>query len=295
MRSPKMTPLVLLIVATSCGDTQPGKKTLYEGTSPYNTVIVTEDDGGLRTLRFEHGGARQSVVKVGAPEHVELAYAKVMPLGLLFVEKPQEVLIVGLGGGTIPSFLHHHFPKMTIDAVDIDPVVVDVAKKYFAFKEDETLHAHVADGRAFIEKCNDRYDVIFLDAFNANSVPYTLATREFLLSVREALTPEGVVVSNVWGRNSNRLYDDMVRTYQDVFEELYVVDVRGASNKILIALPRSQSIELDDLAERAEEISTRNQFSFDMGKAVKYGFRPTRGDGAKGRVLTDADKPADKE
>ena len=71
------------------------EKVLLEKTSPYNTVIVTENEQGLRTLRFEQGGARQSVVKVGDPDHLELPYARVMPAGLAFVEKPRQVLSSG--------------------------------------------------------------------------------------------------------------------------------------------------------------------------------------------------------
>jgi len=69
-----------------------------------------------------------------------------MVLGLAFVEQPKRVLIVGLGGGTIPSLLRKHYPKMTIDVVDIDPDVVAVAKKYFGFHEDDAMHVRVADG-----------------------------------------------------------------------------------------------------------------------------------------------------
>jgi len=267
------------------------EKTLYKKQSPYSTIVVTEDEQGLRTLWFEEDGARQSVVKVGDPDHLDLAYARVMPVGLALVEKPRRVLVVGLGGGTIPMFLHKHYPKTTIDVVDIDPDVVDVAKRFFGFREDATLRAHVDDGRRFIEKCRNPYDIIFLDAFSAENIPYHLATREFLQAVRKAVTPEGVVLGNVWSRGLNPLYDSMVRTYQDVFEELYVVDVSGAGNKILVALPRRQRVDRDDLARRAARISTEKHFRFDLGDAVQYGFRRPGEDGARAEVLTDKNRP----
>ena len=153
---------------------------------------------------------------------------KAMPVGLAFVKEPKRVLIVGLGGGTIPGFLHKHYPETSIDAVDIDPDVVDVAKRFFGFREDATMKAHVTDGRRFIEECKEPYDVIFLDAFGSDSIPYHLATREFLQAVRRATKPDGVVLGNVWSSSINRLYDSMVRTYQATFDELYIFDVRGA-------------------------------------------------------------------
>ncbi len=281
---------VLVVLGVGCCRTAAEDRVLFEKESAYNTVVVTEDDQGLRTLWFEKGGTRQSVVKVDDPDHLELKYARVMPVGLAFVEAPKRVLVVGLGGGTIPTFLHEHFPKMQIDAVDIDPVVVEAAKKFFGFREDETMRAYVEDGRRFIARSPGRYDVIFLDAFGSDNIPYALATREFLQLVRRALTPEGVVVANVWSRYSNPLYDSMVRTYQDTFEELYVFDVRGAGNKILIAVPRKVSVDRAVLTRRARKISQENEFPMDLGNEVTYGFRPPGTDGARGEVLRDEDE-----
>lgn len=266
------------------------QKVLYEKESAYNTIVVTEDEEGLRTLLFEKNGARQSVVKVGDPDHIELPYAKVMPVGLAFVGEPRRILVIGLGGGTIPSFLRKHFPHATIDAVDIDPDVVYVAKKFFGFREDAKMRAYAADGRRFIEQCREPYDVIFLDAFGCENVPYHLATREFLVAVRRALAPRGVAVGNIWSRGSNPLYDSMVRTYQDVFDELYILDVRARGNKILLAVPRNVWITREDLARRAKTISTDKGFPFDMGELVTYGFRHLRKENGDGRVLLDKDR-----
>ena len=269
------------------------EKLLFEKVSPYNTILVTEDEQGLRTLRFEKGGTRQSVVKLGDPDYIEFPYARAMTAGLALVEKPQRVLIVGLGGGTIPNFLHKHYPRMTIDVVDIDPDVVDVAKRYFGFREDATMRAHVADGRRFIEQRPGRYDLIFLDAYGSDSIPYHLATREFLQACRRSLRPGGVVLGNVWSRYSNPLYDSMERTYQDVFEELYVLDVRGAGNKILIALPRAERLQRLDLVRRARIVSQQNGFPFDLGELVEYGYRYAGEKNSRGQVLRDK-KPAKK-
>jgi len=290
MKARTLLPLGLLAVLVLCAVAPAQQKVLYEKQSPYSNILVTEDEDGLRTLWFEKDGARQSVVKVGDPDHIDLPYARAMPVGLALVEEPKRVLIVGLGGGTIPSFLHKHYPKTAIDVVDIDPDVVEVAKKYFGFREDATMRAHVADGRKFIEQSRNRYDLIFLDAFSAEDIPYHLATREFLQAVRRALTPNGVVLGNIWSRYSNPLYDSMVLTYQDVFDELYILDLRDVGNKILIALPRKQQIATDDLAKRAGAVSKQKQFRFDMGELVTYGLRHPAKDDSGGRVLTDRKK-----
>ncbi|MGQ9650848.1 MAG: spermidine synthase [Phycisphaerae bacterium] len=253
--------------------TQSGERVLYEKKSPYNLVVVTEDDRGLRSLLFERGGARQSVVKVGDPDHIELPYAKVMLVGLGLAKPPKRVLVVGLGGGTIPGILHKHYPKTMIDVVDIDPDVVKVAKEFFGFQEDATMRVHVADGRRFIEQCEEPYDMIFLDAYGDEEIPYHLATQQFLQAVRGALNPNGIVIANLWSRGLNPLYDSMIRTYQHVFASVYLLDVRGTGNRIVIALPQEQRIERRTLARKARAVSRNKRLRFDLGDLVMQGFQ----------------------
>lgn len=256
-----------------CAIGRAGERVLYEKESPYSLILVTEDDRGLRSLLFERGGARQSVVKVGDPDHIELPYAKAMLVGLGLVKPPKRVLVVGLGGGTIPGILHKHYPKTMIDVVDIDPDVVKVAKEFFAFREDASMRVHVADGRRFIEQCEEPYDMIFLDAYGDEEIPYHLATQQFLEAVRAALNPNGVVVANLWSRGLNPLYDSMIRTYQRVFASVCLLDVRGTGNRIVIALPQEQRIERRALARKARVVSRSKRLRFDLGDLVIQGFQ----------------------
>ena len=264
-------------------------KILYEKAGAFGTIVVTEENDGMRVLRFGRSGARQSSVKPGDPDHLELPYARTVLVGLALCEEPRRVLVVGLGGGTLPMFLRKHYPHAVIDAVDIDPDVVYVAKEFFGFREDERMRAHVADGRKFIEQNTDAYDVIFLDAFGSNSVPAQLTTQEFLRAVRRALKPDGVVVGNVWDRAFNPLYDSMVRTYQEVFDDLFILNVRYAGNMIVLALPRLQTLSSDELAQRASKLSSAGQFRYDLGVEVNHGFLHARTKFANGKVLRDAD------
>ncbi len=287
--------LAICLVCVAASIAGPRGKVLFEGKSEFNgSVKVVEDAEGLRTLVFGEDDACQSTVKVGDPDRLELRYTRVMPVALAAVEEPKRILIVGLGGGSIPNFLHKYYPDTHIDVVDIDPVVVEVAKKYFAFREDKTLRVHVADGRAFIDKCKKPYDIIFLDAYGAEDIPYALATREFLQAVRKAVTPKGVVVTNLWSRSSNRLYDSMVRTYIDVFDEVHVVDVRNSGNVILLALPYQPKLTKDTLASQARKLSRKKKFPFNLGRLVKRGCRrPDKQEKSAPILLDKKKKPAD--
>ena len=262
---------------------------LYEKASAYNNIIVTEEASGYRVLRFERGGARQSIGKPGEPEYLGFAYTKVAFVGLALVPEPSRILVVGIGGGTMPMFLRAYYPNATIDAVDIDPDVVQVAKDYFGFREDDRLKAHVGDGRAFVEKTRDPYDIIFLDAFGTRNVPVHLTTAEFMQAVRRAVKPAGVIVGNIWGRSANPLYDAMVRTYQEVFDELYMLDVPGTTNKILLALPRKQVLNRAMLVKNARATAAARRFQFDLGAIEEGQFHILNQKDKARHVLRDSD------
>ena len=266
-----------------------GETILHERTSAFGTVVVTDEGDGIRALRFGRGGARQSAYNPDDPDHLVLPYTEVALTALALSGEPRRILVIGLGGGTLPAFLHRHYPKAVIDAVDIDPEVVSVAKEYFGFREDNRMRAHVADGRRFVENAREPYDLIFLDAFGTSAVPAHLTTKEFLQAVRRITRPSGVVVGNLWFRRFNKLFDSMVHTYRSVFDELAVLHVVGTGNRILIALPRQGPLERDEFARLARQVSSAQRFRFDMGDLVDRGFHPADASGAGGRVLLDSD------
>lgn len=283
----------LLAALLACAAAAHGsEKVLYDKPSAYNNIIVTEDEAGLRVLRFERFGARQSIVKLGDPEFLGFAYTRKAFVGLSLTEAPGRILVVGLGGGTMPMFLRKHYPDATIDVVDIDPDVVAVAKAYFGFREDERMHAHAMDGRKFIEDVREPYDVIFLDAFGMRNVPPPLTTIEFMRAVRQAVKPTGAVVGNIWAASANPLYESMVRTYQEVFDELMILDVAGTSNRILLALPRKQPLNRSQLMQLARKTGKEKRFLFDLGDIDEDHFTYASRKSGSGRVLRDADTAA---
>jgi len=281
--------LLVVLALLCCALAHASETLLYEKKSEYNNIIVTEDQDGYRVLRFEQGGARQSIGTPGEPEYLGFAYTKVAFVGLALTPEPARALVVGVGGGTMPMFMHRYYPKATIDAVDIDPDVVNVAREYFGFREDDHMRAHVEDGRRYIERTRESYDIIFLDAFGTRNVPPQLTTVEFMRAVRRAVKPTGVVVGNVWGRAVNPIYDSMVRTYQEVFDDLYILDVPGTSNKIVLALPRKQLLDRQTLVQLARKIGKEKGFRFDPGDIDEDQFTHLMQKSRSARVLYDAE------
>jgi spermidine synthase len=246
---------------------------LYQGQTLSGPTRVTEDVDGIRTLRFGKQGTRQSVVKMGDLDYLGLPYAKSAMIGLAFTEQFDRILVLGVGAGNIPMFLRKYYSDAQIDVVDIDPQIIALAKEYFNFLEDDFLQAHAQDGRAFIEHVQKPYDLIFLDAYTAAGIPKHLATKEFLRSLKKALKPSGAIIANMWSTPKvNPLYRSMLRTYQEVFQEVYTLRVPTAGNKIVIALPKLRAVPIKSIAQRTQQISAQKRLPFDLSEVLQPGL-----------------------
>lgn len=227
---------------------------LYMGRPGAYRCIVSEDSGGRRYLQFGRDSAFQSVVRPGYPLRLELEYTQGMIGGVAFVSEPRRMLMVGVGGGSLPMFLRAAFPSAHIDAVDCDAEVLDVARRYLGFREDAQLHAHLEDGRRFIEAPGPAYDVILLDAFGPRGAPRALSTWEFLQAVRARLAPGGVAVSNVH-RAPNPLYPEMFQTWRASFAQLHAFDARTTANRIVVGLTSTEKVPRGVLKARLARLA----------------------------------------
>jgi spermidine synthase len=267
---------------------------LHRRKSKYSDIHVVEDDRGFRVLQFEELGSRQSVVRMGDPDHLELAYAQITVAALAAVPVVRKMLVIGLGGGSLPMYFRRHDPDLEIDVVDIDADVLAVARDWFGFREDPKLRVFIDDGRKLVERAKAEYDVIVVDAFSARFIPYSLATAEFLAACRRALTPQGVLVANVWSRSQNRLYDGMVRTYREGFPGFAAVAVLEAENQVFFAWNGRTAMSREELVAGAEAVSRRLAPRFDLVGQVERGYRRPDQLSRGGRVLHDRDGAANR-
>ena len=286
--------LVLLLAAVPSG--LAASKAIFARDSLYHRIFVHQD-GSVRSLRF--GASRyalnQSKIDTRQLGRHLLEYSRLAFAGLLFTEAPKRVLVIGLGGGVIPRQMRRHYPDAQIDVVEIDPQVAHVAKTYFFFRTDKRMRVHVADGRVFVRRQKARkprpaYDIIILDAFNSEYIPFHMTTREFLQEVAAVLHPKGVVVANVF--QGNRLFDAQLQTFRAVYGRSYVFVAWRTSNAILVAPgPKAAPLTFLQVASRAEQLQKQRRFTFSL-PAVARQLRP----GFQGRsdapVLTDDKAPA---
>jgi spermidine synthase len=213
--------LVLLALAGGATAGASEYRVVFEADSVYHHIIVTED-GGARYLRFDR--SLQSGMYLADPFASPFLYPGYMHLGLLFRPQVTRVLMVGLGGGSVQKRFWRDYPQMTIDVAELDPKVVEVAHRYFAVRDDPRLRIAVQDGRLFLRKTEQKYDLIILDAYYAESIPFHLTTSEFVHLAHTRLAPGGIIVSNLIGAlegPQSALFRAMYKTFATSFTGLY--------------------------------------------------------------------------
>ena len=199
-----------------------GLDVVFAEDTRYHRLAVVDDDT-TRYLRFDN--SLQSAMYLRDPYRTRYRYTDFFHLGVAYNSDARNVLFVGLGAGSSEKRLWRDFPRLQIEAVELDPVVVDVAYRYFHVPRDPRLRIDVGDGRRFLAGDERRWDVIVVDAFFADAIPSHLVTQEFLELVRSRLAPGGVVVMNAIGALAgpgSRLFRSVYKTYRTAFPTVLV-------------------------------------------------------------------------
>jgi len=212
---------------------------VFEKVSPYHHVQVV-DEQGMRMLSFN--GTRESRMSLAAPLQGHFEYTEYFHTPWVWNREIRRVLMIGLGGGSIQRAYQHYYTNVTVETVEIDPVVVNVAKEYFKVQETPTLKIRNQDGRVFLNRTSDRYDVIIMDAYTTSrygsSIPPHLTTREFFALASAHLTTNGVLAYNVIGQIQGWRTDfigAMYRTRKEIFPQVYAFPAESSMNVVLVA------------------------------------------------------------
>lgn len=267
-----------------------GMRLLHSERSLYREVLVYET-AGVRCMCFTRNCriGRQSCMNTQHPERIVMSYPQMM-LGALYVNPaPQSVLIVGLGGGTIPRALRAVLPNARIEVVEIDPAVVRVASRYFDFAADDKTQVIESDGRVYAKRmlrAGRHYDLVMLDAFDHEYIPEHLLTREFLQEAKSLLAPGGVLAANTF--SSSRLYDHESVTYQTVFANFFNLK---RENRVIIAVNEALPDAARLRANGGQFDAAFESFGFSAARLLPL-FSRERDWKPQARVLTDQYSPA---
>lgn len=261
---------------------------LHTEPSEFAPVVVFEQYGE-RCMNFNEvdAGGRQTCFELDDPDRLVFEYTRMMASAMLVKPDPAAILIIGLGGGTLPIALHKLLPQTVIDTVELDPAVVRVAQRYFGYEPGPRQRVFIEDGREFIERAHRegrQYDIVMLDAFDEDYIPAHLLTLEFLQHVRGILAADGLVVANSFAQS--RMYECESATYAAVYGEFFNLRAGLEGNRVIVAspspLPDDAALERNAamLAERLRP------FGVDAQEAVKV-YSASRYRPAGGEVLRD--------
>jgi len=197
---------------------------VYQKETPYSHLDVVDSLGDNKRALFLDG-TMHSIMNKSQPSEL-LIYTRYFPVGFVFNPFAKHVLFVGGGGFSGPKYFLARYPDVTVDVVEMDPTVIDVAQKYFNVTNNPRLNIYNEDARDYLSKTsNEKYDIIILDAYSKNYVPFHLMTLEFYeLLYSKLSTPNGIVVSNQVGSlegDTSNLYRAAYKTMSQVFPNVY--------------------------------------------------------------------------
>jgi len=237
-------------------------------------------------------GQNQSCRFLENPQELVFPYAKMTLSSLLVQDNPRRILIVGLGGGTLPDTYSTLFPNSEIIISEIDDAVFRVARDYFGFRETEKIKVDIGDARVYIKRAGlrgEKFDLVILDAFNGEYIPEHLMSVEFLEEVKKLLPENGMVIANTF--STSRLYAAESNTYQSVFGEFFNIRMSGTGNRVVVASMQPLP-DKDSLIAKAPEFENRlKPFGMDITRFPQFMSTDITWD-TQQRILTDQYSPA---
>jgi spermidine synthase len=292
----KKVAAVIVLVLTAIGvwhlpsnafTAEPGLVAIEQ--SPYAELRVLDSLEANTRLLVIDGGVH-TIVNASSWES-KFPYVSAMGLAKCIVDKPGKLLLIGVGGGSlIKDFA---LDGWRIDAVEIDPVVVELAQKYFGVQPAEA-NLLVMDGRRFLKTTADTYDVVAMDAFGSSSIPFHLVTRESFGLVASRLDPEGIFALNV---ESNGWDSPIVRaigaTLAEHFKQVVALPTQSSRDRLgnVVLFASNAALAFRPLYGDKNRFDCESFYwNRDASRSWNRRFEPTIGSAA---VLTDDLNPVD--
>ena len=208
---------------------------LYEVES-MGIPIQVIDKTNVRHLRFGNS-IRQSSINKKSPFKLQTKYTRDMAKVFdHYKDIPENILVLGLGAGTIPSYLYHRFPKTKIYVIEILPELKEIASNYFSMPRNERLEIIIGDAYDYVMEAQNRisihfqFDLIFMDVFSKNAIPKKFCTEKFYTGLRRLISADGYVAFNTWIDPSS--YSNYINKLQNVFDAVIEECVPKSGNHI---------------------------------------------------------------
>ena len=231
---------------------------VFDRISAYHHIQVI-DEGNVRRLSFN--GSWETRMSLADPLTGHFEYTEYFQMPWLWNHDIHRVLMAGLGGGSTQRAYQHYYTNVMVDTVEIDPVVVSVAEKYFHVTETSKHQIQTNDARVFLRRTTNTYDVILMDAYSTtrygSSIPPHLTTKEFFTLASEHLSTNGVLAYNVIGQIQGyraNVIGALYRTMKEVFPRVYLFPANESQNVVLIGTKSKELFNETRVAKEAEAL-----------------------------------------
>lgn len=217
---------------------------------------LLQDDEGALTLYFD-GSAIQSSMNPARPLDLVLDYSRIMMAALLFVPEPKHIGMVGLGGGSLVKYCHHHLPLARLSVAEISPEVIALRERFHIPPDDARLEVACTDGADWVARHDAAFDLLMVDGFDIGGQAPALCTQRFYDDCFDALTPHGMLAINMHATDAlHGAY--IARVRQSFANSVSVVATEDGENRIVFGA-RGNSFRLTEkqLLARARTLEQR--------------------------------------
>lgn len=243
-----------------------GSKLIYSGADDFTPVEVFER-GNWRFLSLAGKGRLKAIshtnMYLPAPHAIGSRYIFDMLLLLLFNPTPKSVLILGVGGGDMVKFFQRFFPKCRIDAVEISPLVIEVAHNYFLMPTDGSIHMHETDAHDFLKTTRRHYDMIFADMFiGEKELSPGIRNLNFFKMCKKRLTPTGRFAWNGAALTQKQLNIFLEHLSLTFGRRLAILHLANGGSFLFLAAQKPEQYTRKMLEENARLLSQTTQYPF---------------------------------
>jgi spermidine synthase len=216
-------------------------------------VTLSEQDG----VRFLHFGTEwvQGAMRIRKPDWIELEYAQQMMAWMLFNDKPQQIVQLGLGTGALTKFCYKHFPEAKITAVELNPSVIAICRSMFKLPPaDERLSVVEMDALDFVNDPanHGQIDALQVDLYDATARGPVLDTPDFYAACAACLSPVGIMTVNLFGDHPS--YTKNLKAMQSVFKQIICLPEVHEGNVVALAFNTPVALDMPFLYEEAAQI-----------------------------------------
>ncbi len=199
-------------------------RTLFEGNSTISGQVKVVESLGVRRLLVD--GLTQSI-SIDRLDKTGGYWDSIVQLAVSRLKLKDKILVLGLGGGTLPKLFTRNLGPIKIDTVEIDPLIVDLAKKYFNLVEDN-IKIYTGDAANFLNSLGEKYNFICVDTYIGDKIPESVQTNKFFDNLFGRLEENGTIVLNrIFHQTETKELSDFIKLLKNWYSRVYYIKHPG--------------------------------------------------------------------